>query len=210
VLDARYRRISLALKAYALSMVVAMLAALGALVVALLPVGPALLSFVVLTAEGIGALSFVVSALAVIVYATIPSESGARGWGVVAALGAVLQLATGAGGVALLLLDAEALTPLVSQLESLLGLVTLFAMLASLKKAALSMRADEVYSGASMLSMGTGLLIVFVLVASCLARFEIVAIVGAFATVLFTLMIAVAYVRLVFRASRAIEDLIYG
>lgn len=216
MLDGRWKKIALALRVYALALLGGLLCAglvlavggtvAGAPSTGGLAIGGAAL----LILDGFAALCFFVGTGAIVVYATIPSESGAKTAAVVAASAALLQLPVALGSL-VFSLDARSheLVPLLTAAEPLLALITLFAMTRSLRTMAGYIRADEVYGHAHMLSVGLGLLLVFLCGVAMLSRVAgIFAVVGAFAMVVFALMIAAAYVRLVFRAARAVDELI--
>ena len=224
MLDGRWKRIAQALKVYALALLVGLVAALSNLLLVMLPaLGVESVALIGVAAVGVLALDafalvgFVVGTGALLVYASVPAESGARLTAVVAAASAVLQLFVAASSLLFALLDADALLALVNALEPLLALVTLTAMSRSLMKVGAFIRADEVYGRANMLFVGLLLLLgggaclvgSSYALASAGVAVPLVAMVVALAGAVFALMIAIAYLILVWRAGAAIDELRY-
>lgn len=104
MLDARWKKVAVALKVYALSALVGLVAIAGIVALAAALSEPSadgvgLVTMAILAADGVGLLAFLISTVAIVVYASVPSESGARGWAIVAAVAAVMQLPVAAGSL---------------------------------------------------------------------------------------------------------------
>ena len=237
MLDARYKKPANALKLYSVCLIVGLTGA--TLTVATFMAGivsealALTLAAGALLFDGIGILGFAVGTFAIAVYAKVPKESGAQASAKIAAVSAFIQLAVSFSSLGQLFGMPESYVQLVALVELLFAMITLLAMSRSLSKLGLYIRADEVFSRASMLFTGLVLLVVLWMgtigVIGALAWGESAlhgsatqlivaswaegAMAGLVVTLAFSLvgsvLIAFAYTALVFKAGRALDELIY-
>lgn len=226
MLDARYKKVARALKLYGACLTVGVVGAGGTLSLQLARplLGEAvtvLLGLAVLALDAVGVFGFGVGTLAILVYATVPSESGARTSAVVAAVSSFLQLGIAMASL-VALLGFDELGLYAAMLEVPLALITLMAMARSLRQLGLYVRADEIWDRANRLFVGLVLLVLLWIGAIGMAmvfqsggtvEMEQLAMVVVVVALLFTwvgsLMIALAYTVLVVKAGKQLDELIY-